>query len=300
MESEEIGKLEIKNNLTKNKAVIYDEMLDYQTGYSAIYLTSVYHDNIEELKNVLKDEYSKINTTGKISLNEYKNIENLDNFEKDFNNLRLLNEDLSNSMKIEQKKNNLFLYSIGITIFTIYLQLTLSFTLLSENFNKKMIISTDSNLIYLRLVLFITFSLKFWIGYSNGRKKLNHSLYQNYLYRTINKNIISGLFGIVQIIINFLIYFTFIQILIRENNLLESIFIFVCFIIIINLEKWIGNYFIFTNGNLLNYSRNNFIQIWCVDKEIIEKQNYFEYFEDGLCLLLFLLCFIPLYKSIKI
>ena len=300
MESEEIGKLEIKNNLTKNKAVIYDEMLDYQTGYSAIYLTSVYHDNIEELKNVLKDEYSKINTTGKISLNEYKNIENLDNFEKDFNNLRLLNEDLSNSMKIEQKKNNLFLYSIGITIFTIYLQLTLSFTLLSENFNKKMIISTDSNLIYLRLVLFITFSLKFWIGYSNGRKKLNHSLYQNYLYRTINKNIISGLFGIVQIIINFLIYFTFIQILIRENNLLESIFIFVCFIIIINLEKWIGNYFIFTNGNLLNYSRNNFIQIWCIDKEIIEKQNYFEYFEDGLCLLLFLLCFIPLYKSIKI
>ena len=300
MESEEIGKLEIKNNLTKNKAVIYDEMLDYQTGYSAIYLTSVYHDNIEELKNVLKDEYSKINTTGKISLNEYKNIENLDNFEKDFNNLRLLNEDLSNSMKIEQKKNNLFLYSIGITIFTIYLQLTLSFTLLSENFNKKMIISTDSNLIYLRLVLFITFSLKFWIGYSNGRKKLNHSLYQNYLYRTINKNIISGLFGIVQIIINFLIYFTFIQILIRENNLLESIFIFICFIIIINLEKWIGNYFIFTNGNLLNYSRNNFIQIWCVDKEIIEKQNYFEYFEDGLCLLLFLLCFIPLYKSIKI
>ena len=203
-------------------------------------------------------------------------------------------------MKIEQKKNNLFLYSIGITIFTIYLQLTLSFTLLSENFNKKMIISTDSNLIYLRLVLFITFSLKFWIGYSNGRKKLNHSLYQNYLYRTINKNIISGLFGIVQIIINFLIYFTFIQILIRENNLLESIFIFVCFIIIINLEKWIGNYFIFTNGNLLNYSRNNFIQIWCVDKEIIEKQNYFEYFEDGLCLLLFLLCFITLYKSIKI
>ena len=300
MESEEIGKLEIKNNLTKNKAVIYDEMLDYQTGYSAIYLTSVYHDNIDELKSVLKDEYSKINTTGKISLNEYKNVENLDNFEKDFNNLRLINEDLSESMKIEKKKNNLFLYSIGITIFTIYLQLTLSFTLLSENFYNKMIITTDNNLIYLRLVLFITFSLKFWIGYSNGRKKLNHSIYQNYLYRTINKNIISGLFGIIQIIIHFFIYFTFIQILIRENNLLESIFIFVCFIIIINLEKWIGNYFIFTNGNLLNYSRNNFIQIWCVDKEIIEKQNYFEYFEDGLCLLLFLLCFIPLYKSIKI
>jgi len=300
MESEEIGKLEIKNNLTKNKAVIYDEMLDYQTGYSAIYLTSVYHDNIDELKSVLKDEYSKINTTGKISLNEYKNVENLDNFEKDFNNLRLINEDLSESMKIEKKKNNLFLYSIGITIFTIYLQLTLSFTLLSENFYNKMIITTDNNLIYLRLVLFITFSLKFWIGYSNGRKKLNHSIYQNYLYRTINKNIISGLFGIIQIIIHFFIYFTFIQILIRENNLLESIFIFVCFIIIINLEKWIGNYFIFTNGNLLNYSRNNFIQIWCVDKEVIEKQNYFEYLEDALCLLLFLICFIPLYKSIKI
>jgi hypothetical protein len=300
MESEEIGKLEIKKNLTKNKAVIYDEMLDYQTGYSAIYLTSVYHDNVDELKNILKDEYSKINTTGKISLNEYKNVENLDNFENDFNNLRLINEDLSNSIKVEKNKNKLFLYSIGITIFTIYIQLTFCFSLLFESYYNKILIITDSNLIYLRLVLFITFSLKFWIGYSNGRKKLNHSLYQNYLYRTINKNIISGLFGLIQIVINFLIYFTFIQILIRENNLLESIFTFVCFIIIINLEKWIGNYFIFTNGNLLNYSRNNFIQIWCVDKEIIEKQNYFEYFEDGLCLLLFLLCFIPLYKSIKI
>ena len=300
MESEEIGKLEIKKNLTKNKAVIYDEMLDYQTGYSAIYLTSVYHDNVDELKNILKDEYSKINTTGKISLNEYKNVENLDNFENDFNNLRLINEDLSNSIKVEKNKNKLFLYSIGITIFTIYIQLTFCFSLLFESYYNKILIITDSNLIYLRLVLFITFSSKFWIGYSNGRKKLNHSLYQNYLYRTINKNIISGLFGLIQIVINFLIYFTFIQILIRENNLLEAIFTFVCFIIIINLEKWIGNYFIFTNGNLLNYSRNNFIQIWCVDKEIIEKQNYFEYFEDGLCLLLFLLCFIPLYKSIKI
>ena len=264
MESEEIGKLEIKKNLTKNKAVIYDEMLDYQTGYSAIYLTSVYHDNVDELKNILKDEYSKINTTGKISLNEYKNVENLDNFENDFNNLRLINEDLSNNMKLEKNKNKLFLYSIGITIITIYIQLTFSFSLLFENYYDKVLITTDSNLIYLRLVLFITFSLKFWIGYSNGRKKLNHSLYQNYLYRTINKNIISGLFGLIQIVINFLIYFTFIQILIRENNLLESIFTFVCFIIIINLEKWIGNYFIFTNGNLLNYSRNNFIQIWCV------------------------------------
>ena len=288
MESEEIGKLEIKKNLTKNKAVIYDEMLDYQTGYSAIYLTSVYHDNVDELKNILKDEYSKINTTGKISLNEYKNVENLDNFENDFNNLRLINEDLSNNMKLEKNKNKLFLYSIGITIITIYIQLTFSFSLLFENYYDKVLITTDSNLIYLRLVLFITFSLKFWIGYSNGRKKLNHSLYQNYLYRTMNRNIISGLFGLIQIIINFFIYFTFIQILIRENNLLESIFIFVCFIIIINLEKWIGNYFIFTNGNLLNYSRNNFIQIWCVDKDIIEKHNYFEYFEDALCFLLFL------------
>lgn len=299
MESEEIGKLEIKKNLTKNKAVIYDEMLDYQTGYSAIYLTSVYHDNIDELKNILKDEYSKINTTGKISLNEYKNVENLDNFENDFNNLRLINEDLSNNMKLEKNKNKLFLYSIGITIITIYIQLTFSFSLLFENYYDKVLITTDSNLIYLRLVLFITFSLKFWIGYSNGRKKLNHSLYQNYLYRTMNRNIISGLFGLIQIIMNFFIYFTFIQILIRENNLLKSIFIFVCFIIIINLEKWIGNYFIFTNGNLLNYSRNNFIQIWCIDKDIIEKHNYFEYFEDALCFLLFLLCFIPLYKSIK-
>ena len=159
MESEEIGKLEIKKNLTKNKAVIYDEMLDYQTGYSAIYLTSVYHDNVDELKNILKDEYSKINTTGKISLNEYKNVENLDNFENDFNNLRLINEDLSNNMKLEKNKNKLFLYSIGITIITIYIQLTFSFSLLFENYYDKVLITTDSNLIYLRLVLFITFSL---------------------------------------------------------------------------------------------------------------------------------------------
>ena len=300
MESEEVGKLEIKQNLTKNKAIIYDEILDYQTGYSAIYLTSVYHNNIEELKYILKDQYSKINTTEKISLNEYKSVENLDNFEKDFKNLRLINEDLSSEINSEKNHFHLFLYSIGITIITILFQLSLSFALLYENYYSKISKTTNKNLIYLRLVLFITFSLKIWIGYSNGRKKLNHSIYQNFLYRTINKNIINGLFGVIQIIVNFIIYYSFIEILIRENNILESIFVFVSFIVTINLEKWVGYYFIFTNKNLLKYSRNNFIQIWCMDKEKIEKYNILELIEDIICLLLFIFCFIPLYKSIYI
>ena len=280
MESEEVGKLEIKQNLTKNKAIIYDEILDYQTGYSAIYLTSVYHNNTEELKNILKDQYSKINTTEKISLNEYKSVENLDNFEKDFKNLRLINEDLSSEINSEKNHFHLFLYSIGITIITILFQLSLSFALLYENYYSKISKTTNKNLIYLRLVLFITFSLKIWIGYSNGRKKLNHSIYQNFLYRTINKNIINGLFGVIQIIVNFIIYYSF--------------------IVTINLEKWVGYYFIFTNKNLLKYSRNNFIQIWCMDKDKIENYNILELIEDILCLLLFIFCFIPLYKSIYI
>ena len=92
----EEGKLVSRENISNDNAIIFDENLDETSGYTSVYMTAVYHDDIETLKSKLKEHYSQIKNTGKINNENYKQIENIDKFEKDIQNLYFQNQPFLN------------------------------------------------------------------------------------------------------------------------------------------------------------------------------------------------------------
>ena len=60
----------------------------------------------------------------------------------------------------------------------------------------------------MRILSFITLSIYLWTEYRNGRKKLNHAVYQGFLYQSLFKRFVSGFFGGFQMFSAFACYYT--------------------------------------------------------------------------------------------
>ena len=82
--------LEVSKPLSRNTACLMEHPMDKNSTYSIIYITSVIHQDLIELKKRLKQHYSSINCTGEISLKEYKKRKNIDNFERDIKKIILI------------------------------------------------------------------------------------------------------------------------------------------------------------------------------------------------------------------
>ena len=71
---------QLKPSYSKNKAMIYEVALDESSGYTHIYLTSVVHNDVKELRRRLKRQFSLINSNGIVPIEEYEKIDNVDSF----------------------------------------------------------------------------------------------------------------------------------------------------------------------------------------------------------------------------
>ena len=67
--------IQLKKSYSKNKAMIYEVPLDESSGYPHIYLTSVVHNDVKELRRRLKRQFSLINSNGTVPIEEYEKME---------------------------------------------------------------------------------------------------------------------------------------------------------------------------------------------------------------------------------
>ncbi len=84
-----VSKLMIEKSLCH--AMLHEERLDAESGYSFVYLTSVYHDNVPELKRLLKTQFHKM-AGYDIPLDEYLAGKDRD-FEDEFKYLNFEKEE---------------------------------------------------------------------------------------------------------------------------------------------------------------------------------------------------------------
>ena len=297
----EEGKLVTRENISNDNAIIFDENLDETSGYTSVYMTAVYHDDIETLKSKLKEHYTQINNKGKITNENYKEINNIDNFEKDIQDINFENQPFLYKDEIlnEENRDRLFNYSVCVASLSALIQFIFSFTIIQEYHNDPIKLTSDHELITIRLLAFIALSVNIWIEYKNGRKKVNHAIYQKFLYRSNYKRIISGIFGVVQILVAFICYFCSSELIVRTETVIDCAIDFTSLLIIIEIDDWIGEYFLFTSDDIREYTRDNITQIWCIDKNYLKHHNNVERFEDFCCIICFLIVLIPIYESVN-
>ena len=291
--------IQLKKSYSKNKAMIYEVPLDESSGYTHIYLTSVVHNDVKELRRRLKRQFSLINSNGTVPIEEYEKMENIDSFEDEIKDINL---EENNGDMIEPKNelnlSNVFSYAFGVGTLITLVQLSFLLTIIKEYFSEPINITSDPELITIRILAFVTLSLYLWIEYLNGRKKLNHAVYQGFLYQSPFKRIVSGFFGSFQMFTAFACYYACGELLKRNEGVIECVVDFSSLVIIIELDDWFGDYFINTSKDMKVYSRGYIIQIWCVDRDQVKKYTLLDGIEDLICILVFVIITIPLYRSL--
>ena len=297
----EEGKIVSREFISNDNAIIYEENLDETSGYTSVYMTSVYHDDVNTLKLKLKEHYSQINNIGKINNENYQQLENIDEFEKDIKDINLENQPfLYKDERInEENRDRLFNYSICVATLSALIQFIFSLTIIQEYHYDPIKLNSDHELITIRLLAFIALSVNIWIEYKNGRKKVNHAIYQKFLYRSFYKRFMSGLFGIIQIVVAFVCYYCSSELIVRTETVIECAIDFTSLLIIIEIDDWIGEYFLFTSDDIREYTRDNITQIWCIDKNHSRHYSFVEKIEDFSCLMGFLIVLIPIYESLS-
>ena len=153
----EEGKLVTRENISNDNAIIFEENLDETSGYTSVYMTAVYHDDIETLKSKLKEHYTQINNKGKITNENYKEINNIDNFEKDIQDINFENQPFLYKDEIlnEENRDRLFNYSVCVASLSALIQFIFSFTIIQEYHNEPIKLTSDHELITIRLLAFI-------------------------------------------------------------------------------------------------------------------------------------------------
>ena len=109
----------------------------------------------------------------------------------------------------------------------------------------------------------------------------------------------SGLFGIIQIVVAFVCYYCSSELIVRTETVIECAIDFTSLLIIIEIDDWIGEYFLFTSDDIREYTRDNITQIWCIDKNHSRHYSIVEKIEDFSCLMGFLIVLIPIYESLS-
>lgn len=287
---------QLKQSYSKNKAMIYEVALDESSGYTHIYLTSVVHNDVKELRRRLKRQFSLINSNGTVPIEEYEKMENVDSFEEEIKDINL--EEANGDMiepKNELNLTNVFNYAFGVGTLITLVQLSFLLTIIKEYFREPINVTGDPELISIRLLAFVTLSLYLWIEYLNGRKKLNHSVYQGFLYQSFCKRVVSGFFGGFQMFTAFACG----ELLKRNEGVIECVVDFSSLVIIIELDDWFGDYFINTSKDMKVYPRGYIVQVWCVDRDKAKKYTLLDGIEDLICILVFIIIAIPLYRSLS-
>jgi hypothetical protein len=208
---------------SSGEGMIHEEKLDEQSGYSYVYITSVYHDDVKELKQKLKSQFYKISNS-ELTEEEYMK-KNDPNFENEISEINLEEkEDPENELNEKESKNekkDLFYYALSVALLSATIQISFIITIIKEYFNEPHFITDDPELITIRLLAFLTITLKLWIELGNGRKIVNHGIYQSFLYRSNNKRILSIFMGMVQIFTTLSTYFCSSELIVQTESVID-------------------------------------------------------------------------------
>ena len=288
--------------LSRNTACLLEYPMDQNSTYSHIYITSVIHQDLSELRNRLKEQYSVINSTGEIPLKEYKSRKDIDNFERDIKKINLetkrdveLGTELQEINKKEeskavikkgkQKKTNfllsiikqqkvlftlnrkLYLYCLFISFLSFSLQLTFITVLVREYYNLDIVLTKDNEQLAIRFIALFTMSLMVWIEYKHGIDKLNHAIYQSFLYRSVARRNVSMFTSFMQMIsaIGCLLVCT--MLIAQTSSVIDNAKSLGAILMLLNIDNWIGDYFVHSNKRIKVYTRDHIVQIWCYDKK---------------------------------
>lgn len=229
----------------------------------------------------------------------------IQSFNDEFNDLNLQEvkeRDLEGLKGIEydkRRKGDLFYYALSIALFTSTIQIAFITTIIKEYFNEEHIITNDPELITVRILAFMTLSLKLWIELCNGRKIVMQGIYHSYMYRSQCKRILSSLMGCIQIFSSLACYFCSSELIVQAESVIDCVKDFSALIILTEIDNWIGDYFLTTSKSMEVYTRNDV----CVIK-VLRKKDYTRYrcadlVLDVIVIVTLVLSVVPIYHSVN-
>lgn len=287
-------------NLTpKSNAYITQVKLDIDSSYTHVYICSVIHQNPTELRRCLQLQFSKLN-----SLSNDRVTTNLQLFQdKEAFEHQIQELDLSETKDpelpllvpydaTEQKRKKivfnrrisinyrLFIYSVFITIFSLLIQLLFIGALIKEYILFPIIITNDRELIFLRIISFVIVGFIMYIEFKYGRMKFNHALRQGFLYQNSTRRIISGFFGLMQMIEAILCFSCTTLLITQSQTVRDNIECLSAMLVLSGLDNWVGEYFFFSNEKIQTYTRGVITQIWIGLKGVKEYHYWLDVLEN--------------------
>ena len=289
----EIKESESTQNLLpkeKNIAMIYSEKLNDKSSLSFLYLTSVYHENIFELKKIIQNQFEKL-SENKINFNNYLKV-----CENSFAKELLKNEEEEEEKNLIQKE--FYSYSFFVNLLSIIIQFSFISVILKEYFYYPIFITNKPELITLRLIIFLTISLKIYIIFLNNKKIINHSIQQKFLYKSNSKKNLTFLIAILNLILNLLFFYVSSILLSLTQKCFDCVKIFTIIIILTEIDVWLCEYFIGNSKQIKIYSRGFIEQIYITKTNEFFKYNLSDLIIDLIIVFVFILGIIPIYNSL--
>jgi hypothetical protein len=255
----------------KSDVILYEQNLDSKSVYSYVFLCSIYHDSIEELKEHLKLQFhseSKYN----ISKEEYLSTKD-EYFDKTFSDLNIKEKDENIYKKKEfkpvkteaGKSKNPLVTAFFISLLPGIFQISFVYSFTNEYLVKDNSFYLSMQLKIMRYLICLCLLFKTYIEFINGKKIVTYGIYSGYLYRSQFKRFLSILSGLVQIGINLLLFFSFSQLFNRAKTVIQCIQFFCAFIAVTQFDNWIGEFYMNSSKILREYTRGDFKQICLVN-----------------------------------
>lgn len=254
----------------KSDISFYEQYIDDKSVYSFVFITSIYHDKIDELKEHLKLQFHS-NSKYNISREEYLSTKD-EYFDKNFSQLNL--KEQNNFIKEQFKpinvevdnNNNLFFFSFFISLFPQLFQMLFINAINQEYLGKENFYVLNNELKFIKYLFLFCIAFKTFTEFINGKKIVVYGIYNGFMYRTLCKRLLSILMGFVQIFINFIIHLTFSKLVFLAENIFKCIEILCVFIVVSQFDNWIGGYYKVSSKELICYSRKYFYQICLIKK----------------------------------
>jgi hypothetical protein len=259
----------------KSDVILYEQNLDSKSVYSYVFLCSIYHDNVEELKDHLKLQFhseSKYN----ISKEEYLSTKD-EYFDKNFSDLNIKEKDENDfnrkefkPVKIEEGNSkkpltSVFFISLLPGIFQISFLYSFYKILFNEYLGKDNSFYLTMQLKIIRYLIYLCLLFKTYIEFINGKRIFTYGVYNRYLFRSQFKRFLSVLMGLVQISINLLVFFYFSILFNRAKTVIQCIQLFCVFITVSQADNWIGEFYMNSSKEFSGYTRGDFKQICLVN-----------------------------------
>ena len=141
-------------------------------------------------------------------------------------------------------------------------------------------------------------SLMVWIEYKNGIDKLNHAIYQSFLYRSVARRNVSIFTSLMQMIAAILSLLVCTMLIAQTSSVIDNAKSLGAILMLINVDNWIGDYFVHSNKRIKVYTREHIVQIWCYDKKNHQCLTFMYIVEIGIFFFFLLVSFYWIVKSI--